>query len=225
MAWWNPQILMAFPQFISFHSQFSILNAPFSILLPQISYIHPQFSIFNTSSYIQDQKNGIFDSKSPQNSVILDKMSTSPACTACSFFQVCCPVWHWSDSVVLVHNLTVFGCAFLGVRNQNNQVNGRKAGKVFSCSDKSCPLSPQTMIFLLLVFNSVLLTDSIRYYTILCHYLDLEISGTCLTTQHEPHTVSIWFKSIQRIVTNVAWTNVNLIVGICAEYSWKLKFH
>ena len=202
----NSKCLVLFPPTLN-------LFDPASFLHLQLFFLHPQL------------KEQIFDSKSPQNSVILDKMSTSPACTACSFFQVCCPVWHWSDSVVLVHNLTVFGCAFLGVRNQNNQVNGRKAGKVFSCSDKSCPLSPQTMIFLLLVFNSVVLTDSIRYCTILCHYLDLEISGTCLTTQHEPHTVSIWFKSIQRIVTNVAWTNVNLIVGICAKYSWKLKFH
>ena len=89
VAWWNPQILMTYPQSISLHPQFPILNAPISILLPYISYIHCQFSILNSSSYIQSQKNGIVDSKSPQNSVISDKMSASAACTACSFFQVC----------------------------------------------------------------------------------------------------------------------------------------
>ena len=86
VAWWNPQILMTSPQFIALHPQFSILNASFSILLPQISLIQPQFCIFGSSSSILSQKNGIFYSKSPQNSVISNKMSAS---TACSFFQVC----------------------------------------------------------------------------------------------------------------------------------------
>ena len=71
---------------ITMHSQFSILNASFSILLPQISLLQPQFSIFNSSSSILSQNIGIFDSKSPQNSVISDKMSAS---AACSFFQIC----------------------------------------------------------------------------------------------------------------------------------------
>ena len=88
VAWWNPQILMAYPQFIALHPQFSILNASFSILLPQISLIQPQFCIFGSSSSILSQKNGIFYSKSPQNSVISNKMSASAACTACNFFQV-----------------------------------------------------------------------------------------------------------------------------------------
>ena len=56
--------------------------------LTKISFIQPQISIFNSSSSILNQKNGIFDSKSPQNSIISDKMSASAACTACSFFQV-----------------------------------------------------------------------------------------------------------------------------------------
>ena len=84
---------MAYPQSIPLHPQFLILNASFSILLPQISLIQPHFSIFNSAPSILSQKNGIFTSKSPQNTVISDKMSASAACTACSFFQVCqkCP--------------------------------------------------------------------------------------------------------------------------------------
>ena len=73
----------------SIHSpQFSILNALFSILLPQISLIQPQVCTFDSSSSILSQKNRIFDSKSPQTSVISNKMSASATCTACSFFQV-----------------------------------------------------------------------------------------------------------------------------------------
>ena len=66
VAWWNSQILIAYPPSITIHPQFSILNASFSIPLPQIYLIKPQFSIFNSSSSIVSQKNGIFDSKSPQ---------------------------------------------------------------------------------------------------------------------------------------------------------------
>ena len=73
-SWW--------PQSIALHLQFSII-------IPQISLIQPQFSIFNSSSSILSQKNGIFYSKSPQNSMISDKMSASAACTACNFFLVC----------------------------------------------------------------------------------------------------------------------------------------
>ena len=74
----------------SIHSPLSsfILNASFSILVPQTSFIQPHFSIFISSSSILSQKNGILDSKSPQNCVISDNMSASAACTACSFFQV-----------------------------------------------------------------------------------------------------------------------------------------
>ena len=85
---------MAYPQSIALHPQFLILNASFSILLPQISLIQPHFSIFYSSFSILSQKNGIFDSKRPQNSVISDKMSASGACTACSFFQVRIKVGH-----------------------------------------------------------------------------------------------------------------------------------
>ena len=80
---------MSNPQSIALQPQFLILNALFCIHLPQLSLIQPPFSIFNSSSSIISRKNGIFDSKSPQNSVISDKMSASAACTACSFFQVC----------------------------------------------------------------------------------------------------------------------------------------
>ena len=84
----NPQILSAYPQSIAFNPQFWLLNPPFSILLPQISFIQPQFSTFNSSFPILSKKYGIVGSKSPQNSVISDKMSASGACTACSFFRV-----------------------------------------------------------------------------------------------------------------------------------------
>ena len=90
VAWLNPPILRAFPQSIALHPQFLILNALFCIHLPQISLIQLPFSIFNSSSSILSRKNGIFDSKSPQNSVIFYNMSASAACTACSFFQL----WH-----------------------------------------------------------------------------------------------------------------------------------
>ena len=88
VAWWNPQILIAYPQSTALNLQFQILNPPFSILLPQISFYQPQFSIFNSSSFNLSQKYGMFDSKCSQNRGILDKMSASAACTACSFFQV-----------------------------------------------------------------------------------------------------------------------------------------
>ena len=39
VAWWNPQILMAYSQSIALHPQFSFLDASFFILLPQISMI------------------------------------------------------------------------------------------------------------------------------------------------------------------------------------------
>ena len=61
------------------------------ILQPQISLIQPQSSIFISCPSILRKKNGTFDSKSPQNSVISNKMFASAACTACSFFQVCSP--------------------------------------------------------------------------------------------------------------------------------------
>ena len=61
------------------------------ILQPRTSNLLHQlhFSIFNSFSSILSQKNRIFDSKSPQNSVISEKMTAREACTACSFFQVC----------------------------------------------------------------------------------------------------------------------------------------
>ena len=79
-----------------FNSKCFILHAPSSNLLDpnlhlRLFFLHPPYLldpsiIFNSSSSILSQKNGIFDSKSPQNSVISNKMSAS---TACSFFQVC----------------------------------------------------------------------------------------------------------------------------------------
>ena len=80
----NPQVLSPYPQSIALHP-------PFSILLPQIFFIQPQFSIFNSSFAILSIEYGIFGSKSPQNSMISDKMSGSTAYIACSFFQVCAP--------------------------------------------------------------------------------------------------------------------------------------
>ena len=74
VAWWNPQILMAYPQSIALPPQFSILDSSFSIILPQIS-------LFNSSSSILSQMNWIFDSESPQNSAISNKMSASKATT------------------------------------------------------------------------------------------------------------------------------------------------
>ena len=49
VAWWNPQILMAYPQSIA--PQFSVIDASLSILLPKISLIQPQFSILKSSSW------------------------------------------------------------------------------------------------------------------------------------------------------------------------------
>ena len=89
VAWWNPQILIAYPQSRALLPQFWILNPQFSYLLPQISFIQLQLSIVNSSSFILNQKYWIFDSKCPQNSMISYKLSASTACTACSFFQVC----------------------------------------------------------------------------------------------------------------------------------------
>ena len=86
VAWSNPKISSAYPRYIALLPQFWILNHPFSILLSQISFIQPQFSIFKSSFSILSKKNGLFSSKSPQNRVISDKMSSS---AACSFFQVC----------------------------------------------------------------------------------------------------------------------------------------
>ena len=59
VTWWNPQILMAYPQSKALHPQFLIINASFFILLPQFSLIQPQFSIFNPSSSILSQKNSL----------------------------------------------------------------------------------------------------------------------------------------------------------------------
>ena len=95
---------MAYPQSLGLHPQFLILNALFSIRLPQISLIQPQFCIFGSSSSILSQKNGIFDSKSPQNSVISNKMSASAACTACSFFQVCPPIAPYNFDIIFDTN-------------------------------------------------------------------------------------------------------------------------
>ena len=81
VKWWNPQFLIAYPQSRALQPQFWMLYALFFIPLPQ-------FSIVNSSSSILTQKNRIFDSKCPQNSMISDLMSTSADCTACSFFQV-----------------------------------------------------------------------------------------------------------------------------------------
>ena len=64
-----------------FNSIWFFLHPPSSNLLDP-----PHFSIFNSSSSILRQKNGIFDSKSPQNNVTSDKVSAS---AACNFFQVC----------------------------------------------------------------------------------------------------------------------------------------
>ena len=75
VAWSNPQILRAYPQSIALHPQFWFLNPPFAILLPQI---------FLPTS-ILSKKYEIFGSKTPQNNMISDKMSTS---AACRFFQV-----------------------------------------------------------------------------------------------------------------------------------------
>ena len=52
VAWFNPQILIAYHQSIALLPQFWIQNPPFSILLPKISFIQPQFSIFNSNVYI-----------------------------------------------------------------------------------------------------------------------------------------------------------------------------
>ena len=87
---------LEFLQSIALHPQFWIINPPFSILLHQISFIQLQFSIFNTCFSILSKKYGIFASKSPQNSVISDKMSASATCTACSFFQV------WALEIILI---------------------------------------------------------------------------------------------------------------------------
>ena len=79
---------MAYPQSIAPYPHLLFLNTSFSTLRPQISLIQPPLSILNYSSSILRQKNGIFHSKSPQNSVISDNMSASAACTAYIFFQV-----------------------------------------------------------------------------------------------------------------------------------------
>ena len=99
-VWSNPQILSGYPQSITLNSQCWILNPHLSILLPQISFIQPQFSIFKSSFSILSKKK-IFGSKSPQNSVISDKMSAS---AACSFFQV----WraHWCMDPHEIWNFT-----------------------------------------------------------------------------------------------------------------------
>ena len=81
MAWWNPQILIAYHQSKALQPQFWALNPPLSILLPKISIVNSSFSILS-------QKYRILNSKWPQNSVISAKMSASAACTTCSFFQV-----------------------------------------------------------------------------------------------------------------------------------------
>ena len=94
VAWWNPQILIVYPQFIALYPQF---YPQFFSLKPQISFNNQPkclltnflFPVFNSSSSILCQNVRKFVSKCPQNSVILDKMSASVACTACSFFQVC----------------------------------------------------------------------------------------------------------------------------------------
>ena len=95
IIWSNPQILSVFPQSIALHPQFWILNTPFSIFPPQKSFIQPQLSILNSPFSILSKKYGIFGSKSPQNSVISDKMFAS---AACSFSQV------WIGGVCLLDN-------------------------------------------------------------------------------------------------------------------------
>ena len=62
----------------------SIHHPPTSNLFYPSSILHLQLFFFHS----QYKKYGIFGSKSPQNSVISDKMSASAACTTCSFFQV-----------------------------------------------------------------------------------------------------------------------------------------
>ena len=88
LAWSNPQILSVFPQSIALNPHFSFLNPPFSILLPQIFFIQPQFSLFNSSSSSTLKSTGYLAQKSPQNSMISNKMFASATCSACSFFQI-----------------------------------------------------------------------------------------------------------------------------------------
>ena len=97
-------MLSAYPQSIALNPQFWILNPQISVLLPQISFIQPRFPIFNSSFSILSKKYGIFGSKSPQNSVIFDKMSASAACTTCSFFQV------WGNGPALSNKLMFGKC-------------------------------------------------------------------------------------------------------------------
>ena len=106
VAWWNPQILIAYPHSIALQPQFWILINPFSILLAQISFIQPQFSIVNSSSSILTQKYWIFVSTCPQNSVISDKMSAN---AVCSFFQVWPPYMN-QCFVSLAHSVTWLVC-------------------------------------------------------------------------------------------------------------------
>ena len=49
IAWWNPQILIAYPQSTALQSKFWALNPPISTFLPQIFFTKPQFSIVNSS--------------------------------------------------------------------------------------------------------------------------------------------------------------------------------
>ena len=75
----------------------SILHSPTSNIFFLTSILHLQ--IFFS---IHSQKYGIFGSKSPQNSVISDKMSAS---AACSFFQVwvvCKPIFQLSRRTKLL---------------------------------------------------------------------------------------------------------------------------
>ena len=78
---------MAYPQSIALNPQFSILNALISIPQTQISLIQPQISIFISCPSILSQKNGIFDSKNPQNCVISNKMSASATLAALNIFM------------------------------------------------------------------------------------------------------------------------------------------
>ena len=87
VAWWNTQIFMAYPQYIALHTQISILNASFSILLPKNSIFYLQ-----KFSSILSQENGIFDSKSPQNSVIFDKDPQAPLAPLAVFSRSDCGI-------------------------------------------------------------------------------------------------------------------------------------
>ena len=104
---------MAYPQSIAIYPQFFILNASFSILCPQIFLIQPHFSIFNSFSSIIIQKNGIFYSKSPQNSMISDKMFASVTCTAWPLCTCTSASGHSLPVILISYHYDIFYQALL----------------------------------------------------------------------------------------------------------------